>query len=147
MATLLMAVVVPALSAQAPSPTKNPSPEVLKLVIRGVKNVNKHDLELSVATQASRCRSFLLEPFCLFSKSPILVEKHYLDHNDLRLDVLRMRVYYWRAGYPEATGDTAGSPRGEGGAGAVDVHEGGPAIRAAARIAYGTAIHNAQQRH
>ena len=142
-----MAVIVPALSAQAPSPTKNPSPEVLKLVIRGVKNVNKHDLELSVATQASRCRSFLLEPFCLFSKSPILVEKHYLDHNDLRLDVLRMRVYYWRAGYREATVDTAVTPSGKGVAVTFDVHEGEPTIVAALRIDYDTTLITVKQRN
>jgi outer membrane protein assembly factor BamA len=146
-ASLLIAANAPAVGAQARSPTKDRSPEVLKLVVSGVKKVDMHDLQLSIATQASKCRSLFFEPFCLFSKSPILVEKHYLDHNEMRLDVLRIRVYYWRHGYREATVDTAIAPHGKGVTVSFDVHEGEPTIVTALRIDYDSTLITAKQRN
>src|SRR5205085_2615575 len=81
-AALLLAVGARVSAAQSPRPEKTSSPEVLKLRVRGVKHVDQHDLEKSIATQASRCNSPLLLPFCLVSKSPIFVEKHYLDRQE-----------------------------------------------------------------
>jgi outer membrane protein insertion porin family len=140
LATLSLFVAASASGAQARNPTKEPSPEVKKLVVRGVKHVDQHDLEMSIATQPSKCRSFLLEPFCLVSQSPIFVEHHYLDRDEFRRDVLRIRVYYWKRGYREATVDSSIAPNGKGVTVSFDVHEGEPTIVTAVRVDYDSTL-------
>ena len=98
-------------------------------------------------TQPSRCNSPLLLPFCFFSKSPIFVEKHYLDRQEFQRDVLRLRVYYWRSGYREATVDTSVTPNGKGVTVTFNVHEGEPTIVTALRIDYDTTLISARQRN
>src|SRR5690348_943558 len=146
-AYLSMAVTASLLRAQAPSPTKEPSPEVLKLRILGVKHVDAHDLGKSIATQASRCNSPLLLPICFFSKSPIFVEKHYLDRQEFQRDVLRIRVYYWRSGYREATVDTSVTRNGKGVTVTFNIHEGEPTIVTALHIDYDTSLISVKQRN
>lgn len=90
------------------------SPEVEKLVIQGVHHVDKSELEKSIATQANKCKSVLLEPFCLFSDSKLFVEKHYLDRTELKRDVLRIKVFYWKRGFRRTVVDTAVSRKGDG---------------------------------
>lgn len=144
----LLAATATVLHAQAKTPAnQNPSPEVKKLVMHGVKHVDQHDLEKSIATQASKCRSLLLEPFCLISQSPILVEHHYLDRDEFRRDVLRIRVYYWRRGYRETTVDSSITPNGKGVTVTFDVHEGEPTIVTALRIDYDTTLMSVKQRN
>ena len=143
----LLAVAISAAGAQAPRPSKDPSPEVKKLVVRGVKHVDQHDLEKSIATQASYCRSFLLEPFCLFSKSPVFVQHEYLNRDEFRRDVLRIRVYYWRSGYRDATVDTSITPNGKGVTVTFNIHEGEPTIVSALRIDYDTTLMSVKQRN
>jgi len=147
MAVLLLAVTGRVLPAQSTSPEKTSSPEVLKLTVSGVKHVDHHDLLKSISTQPSRCNSPLLLPFCLVSKSPIFVEKHYLDRREFQRDVLRLRVYYWRAGYREATVDTSVTPRGKGVHVTFHVNEGEPTIVSALRIDYDTTLITARQRN
>jgi hypothetical protein len=57
-ALLLVAVCAVPSRAQAQSPAKGPTPEVVQLTVKGVKNVDQHDLEKSIQTQASRCVRF-----------------------------------------------------------------------------------------
>jgi len=144
---LLLGASAGALSAQSVSPEKSPSPEVLKLRVRGVKHVDQHDLEKSISTTASRCNSPLLLPFCFISKSPIFVEKHYLDRKEFQRDVLRIRVYYWRAGYREATVDTSVTPNGKGVTVTFDIHEGEPTIVTALRIDYDSTLISKRQKN
>lgn len=146
-AVLLLAASARALSAQTVPPDKSPSPEVLKLRVRGVKHVDQHDLEKSISTTASRCNSPFLLPFCFVSKSPIFVEKHYLDRREFQRDVLRLRVYYWRAGYREATVDTSITRNGKGVTVTFDIHEGEPTIVTAVRIDYDSTLISARQRN
>ncbi|HJU89548.1 MAG TPA: BamA/TamA family outer membrane protein [Gemmatimonadaceae bacterium] len=80
--------------------------EVEKLKIVGAKAVDSDEIKESIATEKSRCKSFLLLAFCAFSKSPTFYERNYLDTEELRRDVLRIRVLYWKRGYREATVDT-----------------------------------------
>jgi outer membrane protein insertion porin family len=75
-------------------------------VFDGVKHVDVNDLSKSISTQASKCRSLLLIPFCLFSHSPTLEDKHYLDETEFQRDVVRIRLYYWKRGYRDAEVDT-----------------------------------------
>ncbi|HEY2376545.1 MAG TPA: BamA/TamA family outer membrane protein [Gemmatimonadaceae bacterium] len=144
---LLLAVGARLSSAQSTTPQKTSSPEVLKLSVTGVKHVDPHYLLKSISTQASRCNSPLLLPFCLVSKSPIFVEKHYLDRQEFERDVLRIRVYYWRAGYRETTVDTSVTPHGKGVYVTFRVHEGEPTIVSALRIDYDTTLISTKQRN
>jgi outer membrane protein assembly factor BamA len=117
------------------------------LRVLGVKHVDKHDLEKSIATQASRCNSPLLLPICWFSKSPIFVEKHYLNRQEFQRDVLRLRVYYWRSGYREATVDTSVTPNGKGVTVTFAIHEGEPTLVSALRIEYDSSLISARTRN
>jgi outer membrane protein assembly factor BamA len=89
------------------------NPEIKRLNLRGVSAVAKEELLLSIKTEASRCRSILVKPFCLFSNSRFFVEKHYLDRPELRRDMLRIRVFYWKRGYRQARVDTVIARKGD----------------------------------
>jgi outer membrane protein assembly factor BamA len=94
-------------SLYAQSGDQREAPEVVRLEVRGVHGVNRRDLEASIATSATRCKSPLLFPFCAVSKSGLFVHKKYLDKDEFRRDVLRVLVFYWKRGYREAQVDTA----------------------------------------
>ena len=143
---MLAACAVPS-SAQSQSPAKDPSPEVVQLTVKGVKHVDQHDLEKSIQTQASRCISLFVQPFCWISHSPIFWQKYHLDRDEFRRDVLRIRVYYWKRGFREATVDTAITPKGRGVAVTFDVHEGEPTIVTALRIDYDTTLLTVKQKN
>ncbi|HTI65662.1 MAG TPA: POTRA domain-containing protein, partial [Gemmatimonadaceae bacterium] len=101
-------VAMPSLShAQNTQDQQREAPEVRRLDINGVKHVDLHDLSSSISTQASKCRSLLLEPFCLISHSPTFIDRHYLNEAEFQRDVLRIRLYYWKRGYRDATVDTS----------------------------------------
>ena len=100
------AVAAPSLFAQLASDV-SATPEVRKLEFKGVDRVDRAALERSVSTTATRCRSFLLGPICRFSRFRGFEERHYLDHRELRRDVLRIRVFYFKHGFREAQVDTA----------------------------------------
>jgi outer membrane protein assembly factor BamA len=133
-ALLLLALCAVPSRAQSRSPAKDPSPEVVQLTMKGVKNVDQHDLEKSIQTQASRCVSFFVQPFCWMSHSPVFWQKYYLNRDEFRRDVLRIRVYYWKRGF-------------RGVAVAFDVHEGEPTIVTALRIDYDTTLLTVKQRN
>src|SRR5258708_5471240 len=82
------------------------APELKKLVLRGVQHVDIVDLQRSIATQASACRSIFVAPICLISHSTMWVDRQYLDHGQLARDAIRIRVYYWWRGYRSAEVDT-----------------------------------------
>jgi outer membrane protein insertion porin family/translocation and assembly module TamA len=88
----------------------DPTPEVRKLELNGVHSVDVNDLKNNIATTATRCRSFLLTPFCAISHFRGFEERHYLDHRELQRDVLRIRVYYYQHGFRETQVDTAVIP-------------------------------------
>ena len=104
------------------------APEVNDVRFEGVRVVDEGELRGSVATQESTCRSLLYRPFCLFSDSRFFVEKHFLDRSELRRDVLRIRVFYWRRGYREAEVDTAVTPKGDGVRVTFTIREGPPTL-------------------
>ena len=88
--------------------------------------MKQSDLLSSIYTTASYCNSFLLKPFCLFSKSKYFYTKKYLDHQELHRDVLRARVFYWKRGFREAEVDTAVVPRGHNQVGVTFLIKEGP---------------------
>src|SRR4051812_15787081 len=114
------AVVAAAVLASAPSSLlcqrepQREAPEVRKLVLNGVHGVSSYDLGRSISTTASQCKNLLLFAFCAVSKSPTFIDKHYLDRDEFRRDVLRIRVFYWKRGYRDATVDTSVTRFGPG---------------------------------
>lgn len=113
-----------ALGAQS-SQGAAPSPVVEAVQWVGVQAVNVDELQASIATQPTQCKSALLAPFCLFH---LFIEQHRLDHVELARDVLRIRVFYWRRGYRETQVDTTITPREGGVAVTFHVTEGRPTV-------------------
>jgi outer membrane protein insertion porin family/translocation and assembly module TamA len=95
-------------SAQAHAP----EPEVRRLVLEGVTHVDVQDLQKSISTTASRCRSWVIQIFCWVSRSPTFEDRFYLDPEELQRDVIRIRLYYWERGWRDAEVDTAITPMG-----------------------------------
>jgi outer membrane protein insertion porin family len=101
-----------ALRPQSPANTKAPpvNPEVISLRLRGVNAVKPAELLTNIATDQSHCNSFVLRPICFISKAKYFYQKKYLDHDELKRDVLRIRVFYWKRGYRSAEVDTTVVP-------------------------------------
>jgi outer membrane protein insertion porin family len=70
------------------------------------KAIDAGDMEGGQATKASGCRSLLLKPFCLFTKSHLVYDTRTLDRIELARDVVRIKVYYYKRGYRETEVDT-----------------------------------------
>jgi outer membrane protein assembly factor BamA len=95
------------LAAQA-HPDVSPTPEVRKLVLDGVsKAIDKDELRANIYTTATSCESALLALLCKFSRWRAIENRHYLDRQELRRDVLRIRVFYYKRGFRETEVDTA----------------------------------------
>lgn len=107
---------------------RGPSPLVERLSIEGVSSVSKTELRRTLSTEATKCRTFLLRPFCALSNSSIFEIKHYLDRDQLERDVLRIAVFYWLRGFRQVTVDTTVTPRGRGAAVTFKVTEGQPTL-------------------
>lgn len=101
-------LLLPGVSAsQTPSASKEPpKTEVDRLVFKGVKSVDKSELKTSLYTDASHCTSVVLTPLCLITKAHYVYARKYLNHEELKRDVLRARVFYWKRGYRETEVDT-----------------------------------------
>jgi outer membrane protein assembly complex protein YaeT len=142
-AALLVAVVlafVPSLLF-AQRNDQREAPEVRDLVLNGVHGVGTRDLTRSISTTKSQCKNILLSVFCFLSKSPTFVDKKYLNRTELRRDVLRLRVFYWKRGYREATVDTAVVRTGPGQVKVVfDIHEGPPTVISTLRVEYDSTL-------
>ena len=108
LAWVVGAAVAPALGAQGSRGDISPTPEVRKLEFRGVSDaIDLEDLKASIYTTATKCRSMLLAPICAFTNYRGFEERHYLDHDELARDVLRIKVYYFKHGLRETQVDTA----------------------------------------
>ena len=135
----VLAVAPSSLSAQRDD--QREAPEVRDLKLNGVKFVNRRDLERSIATTETECKSLLLLPFCWVSQSPLFVDKKYLDREEFRRDVLRVLVFYWKRGYREAQVDTAVTRMGDGDVRVTfDIREGPPTIIETFRVEYDSTL-------
>jgi outer membrane protein insertion porin family len=139
MRELLRHAVLPGIVAFLPLATATPlrsqasddereSPEVTQVAFTGVHHLDRPLLERSIATKATQCKSILLAPFCLVSRSPLFVQKHYLDRTELKRDVLRIKVLYWRHGYRDTQVDTSVTRAGGGRRVRFTIAEGPPTI-------------------
>jgi outer membrane protein insertion porin family/translocation and assembly module TamA len=124
------------------------APEVRRLRFEGVENVDVTDLERSLSTRASQCRNIVLQPFCMFSNSPTFEDKYYLDPDELRRDVLRIRLYYWKRGYRETEVDTTVATTGRRQVAVTfKVTEGPPTLVRRLAINYDTSLINERTRN
>jgi outer membrane protein insertion porin family len=114
LACLILAVCLTASSLVAQGRDEREEPEVKDLKWSGVRSVSKDDLAESIETEETRCKGIILQPFCLFSDWSLFKERHYLDRTELRRDMLRIRVFYWKRGWRDAQVDTAITPKDGG---------------------------------
>ena len=85
-----------------------PAPEVARLDIAGTSGVIEQDeIKRNVYTTATSCKSIVLFLFCKFGNWRAVEARHYLSHQELQRDVLRIRVLYYKHGYRETEVDTA----------------------------------------
>ena len=89
------------------------NPEVVQLKLNGVHAVKQAELLMSIATDESHCNSFVLVPICFISKAKYFYKRKYLDHAELKRDVVRIKVFYWKRGFREAQVDTLVADRGK----------------------------------
>lgn len=128
-----LAVAGPAsLSAQATN--ENAHPLIERLTFEGLQNVERRDLEQTLKTQATKCHFFFLKPLCALTKNHLFEARNYLDHDELKRDVLRIRVFYWLRGYRHTQVDTVVAPQGRGVAVTFKIDEGPPTTIARARL-------------
>lgn len=103
-----------AVASQTPLASKTPPrTEVDQLVFKGVKSVDVNELRNSISTDASHCVSLILYPLCRVTHAHYVYTRKYLDHDELKRDVLRARVFYWKRGFRETEVDTLVKPKGE----------------------------------
>ncbi|MEX0980221.1 MAG: BamA/TamA family outer membrane protein, partial [Gemmatimonadota bacterium] len=76
---------------------------VQRVTFLGVEALSEDPLRDAIATRETRCREFLLRPFCWLTDWDILIQRHGLDPDQLAADELRLRVRYFREGYRQAT--------------------------------------------
>jgi outer membrane protein assembly factor BamA len=110
-------------------------PEVREVRIVGTRALARDDVADALATKASGCLSLVFRPFCLFTRSPYVYERRYLDREEFQRDVVRLLVFYYKRGWRDAQVDTAVT---RAGANAVrvtfTVREGAPTRTAAVTV-------------
>ncbi len=139
---LASAIVAPPLRAQLLQSDENPTPEVASLELRGVsKRVDIDQLKASIFTEATSCRSFILAPICRFTNWRAVEKRHYLNRQELKRDVLRIRVFYYKHGFREAQVDTVvTTPNEKQVAVRFDIVEGPPTVVTDVTVAYDSTI-------
>ena len=100
----------PSLAAQRKSDEME-RPLVKKVRMRGVKSVDEDELRQSIATRGSGCRSILVSFLCAINDWDAVYDHQYLDEQEFRKDVLRIKIFYWKRGFRETAVDTSVIPR------------------------------------
>ena len=107
LALVASAFAAPSLAAQLPHRDIAPAPEVVSVEFKGAtKAIDLVELQADIYTEPTRCRSFVLVLFCRLTPYRGFEERHYLNRQELKRDVLRIRVFYYREGFREAQVDT-----------------------------------------
>ena len=70
------------ISAQTRAADEREAPEVMKLTLRGVKAFDRSELQQSISTEASHCRSLILTPICWITKSKAVYAHFFLDRTE-----------------------------------------------------------------
>ena len=108
-------VALPAILDAQPTSIKAPpvNPEVVGLKLNGVNAVKQKELLQNIATDKSHCVTLVLTPICFISKAHYFYKREYLNHAELKRDVLRIKVFYWKRGFREAQVDTVVADKGK----------------------------------
>lgn len=107
LALFASAFAAPSLHAQIVRHDIAPAPEVVAVEFPGATEaIDLRELQANIFTEPTRCRNFLFTPLCRFANWRAVEERHYLNRQELKRDVLRIRVFYFREGYREAQVDT-----------------------------------------
>ncbi len=135
---LVASAIVAPLPCQLIRKEVTPIPEVKDVTFTGVsKAVDRKELEASIFTEPTRCRTIVLAPICKFARYRGFEERHYFDRQEFLRDVLRIRVFYYRLGFREATVDTSITrPNDKQIVVHFDIHEGLPTVVADVQVAY-----------
>ncbi|MEP6621314.1 MAG: BamA/TamA family outer membrane protein [bacterium] len=141
------AFAAPPISAQLPAHPGAPRLEVRQVSVTGVsKAVNIAELRRSIYTEPTSCQSAILTLVCRFGRFSSFEQKHYLDRKEFQKDVLRIRVFYYRAGFREAQVDTTVTKTDEDEVTVhFDVHEGPPTIVTDVAVAYDTTMFSSRR--
>jgi outer membrane protein assembly factor BamA len=127
-AAFLLATLPGVLSAQSNDAADDPHPLVDQLNFKGVQNVDLRTLRTSIFTEPTRCRAFFLKPLCVITHNHNFEFRNHLDRDQLRRDVLRIKVFYWLRGFRHTQVDTTVVPHGRGVAVTFNVNEGPPTL-------------------
>jgi len=79
--------------------------ELSSVVFEGSTAFPEDSLSRTVINRPTRCRTFLLAPFCALGLS-FSVDKQFLNERELSSDMFRLQSYFSRRGYREAQIDT-----------------------------------------
>lgn len=116
------------LRAQEKPAAEQEHPLVESVTFKGVKQLEAKDIQVTLATQPTSCRTFFLKPLCALTHSHLFEVRHYLDRPELPQDVLRIKVFYWVRGYRHTQVTSALEPKGRGVAVTFNVSEGPPTL-------------------
>jgi outer membrane protein assembly complex protein YaeT len=94
-----------AVPATAQVTARDTLPVVRKVHFSGNKAFSDGEIERAIATRDSGCKSVLLSPLCWLGWDAFIRTER-LDRRELRTDVARIRVFYYRRGYRDAQVDT-----------------------------------------
>lgn len=106
LALLVGAAGLPSLaSAQVQTTARDTLPIVRRVDVEGNHAFGDDQIKRSISTRASGCKSVFLSPFCWVGIDAFRrIER--LDPRELRTDVARIRVFYFRRGYRQVQVDT-----------------------------------------
>ena len=116
-ATLLLAAAPTLVRAQSPARPVlgiHDSMDVTSLIFDGAHEVSPTDLKRVIFTRTSSCRLILIAPLCALSPQLLFIDRRRTTPEALGEDITRLRVYYWRRGFREATVDTLLKPTKRG---------------------------------
>jgi outer membrane protein assembly factor BamA len=110
------------------------------------KRVDIDELKASIFTEPTRCRSFVLNLVCRFTRYRGFEERHYLNRKELQRDVLRIRVFYYKHGFRDAQVDTAVTQLNEKQVAVrFDVTEGAPTVVTDVAVTADSAVFSAKK--
>ncbi len=96
---------VPAPGVGQTATARDTLPIVRQLRIEGNQAFTDSEIKRAIATRATGCRSVVLSPLCWIGLDAFRrIER--LDYRELRTDLARIRIFYYRRGFRQAAVDT-----------------------------------------
>ena len=99
---LLLALPV---AARAQTGARDTLPVVRKILVEGNEAFSDKEIRRAIATTSSGCKSVFLAPLCWIGLEPFKRTAR-LNPRELKTDVARVRIFYFRRGYRDTKVDT-----------------------------------------